>query len=489
MMSHETNVATKTPDLASVTPLITAVVTAVGAWKLFEPKMGRIRAIREELGRMETSFRVLYEFPQWLLISASTLIVAVLVIAFFDSFLPGVLTKFLPLIWAREIVQPANVIWVVFLMAALGGIIYWNLLTRILLVSSRLLALLPVPGLRNQFGPSGRSIGWHQVANVCEGPDKGSPLLVDHDQIDRVSWEVLAKLSSQSTNPPNYAAEPGGLSASEKANIALFGCIMEENTYAQRWPSPEWGKFYDSFTDIQKAEPIFTPSRLSAFSSGDAFFDDFRQRLDTALTAKGQPCPPNQSLAAAADVAKAWSLLKCKYHGDVLRIIPIWAPILGGKLFWLDLRLRSFPRLNSDGMRPQLLKLLIRWNTMPGVEGGVFVQPFAKRQAWLLLQEGALRALPETKEVTFHGTGQVGIARIAARQVVQEVSKLIAAGKTSEARAAAAKVGTSTWRREAAVDFVLWDWAGSDSKAAKSENWDKAKWRWKFEDNRVVRQG
>jgi hypothetical protein len=488
MTAPETNTATKTADLASVTPLITALVTAVGAWKLFEPKMGRIRAIREELGGMEASFRVLYELPQWMLISASTLIVACLVIAFFDSFLPGALTKHLPLIWAREIVQPANVIWIVFLMAALGGVIYWNLVTRILLALSWLLALLPIAGVRNRFGPRGRSIGWHQVRSVCEGPDKGSPLLVDHDQIDRLSWAVLARLSSLSANPPNYAAEPGGLSTSEKANIALFGCIMEENTYAQRWPSPEWSKFYDSFTDIQNADPIFTPSRLCAFRSGDAFFDDFRQRLDAALTAKGQPCPPNQSLAAAADVAKAWSLLTCKYHGDVLRIIPIWAPILGGKLFWLDLRLRSFPRLNTDGMRPQLLKLMIRWNTMPGVEGGVFVQPFAKRQAWLLLQEGALRTLPEMKEVTFHGTAQVGIARIAARQVVQQVSTLVAAGKTSEARAAAAKVGTSIWRLEAAADFVLWDWANSDRSAAKSDKWDKAKWRWKFEDNRVVRQ-
>jgi hypothetical protein len=311
-------------------------------------------------------------------------------------------------------------------------------------------------------------------------------LLVDHTAVDRVSWQVLAKLSSQSARPPNYAAEPEGFSASEKANIALFGCIMEQNTYANRWPSPDWAAFYDCLAEIQRVDPIFTPKQLGSFNSGDAFFANFRQLLDTALRARCQPSPPDRSLAAAADVIGAWNRLKDKYWGDVLKIIPAWAPLLGGKLFWLDRRLQSFPRLNDDGMRPQLLKLMIRWNTMPGVHGGIFVQPFAKRQAWLLLQEGVLRALPEMKEVTFYGTGQVGIARIAARQVIRRVSERISTQQTSEERAAAAKIGESQWSREEMADFVLWNWASTDSKTA---GWNEEKWRWKFEGGRIVRQG
>ena len=488
MKTAQNNASGSAPDLATVMPLITGIATALAAWKLFEPKFARIRALYEENGRLEPGFIVLYVIPQRILASVSAVIAAILIIAFVNSVWPIAIAHYIPIAFIIEITTPSNIILTIFLISIIAAIIYWNIVTRLLLLFSQLVALLPLPLLRNRFGPRGYSVGWHQTKCVCEGPDKGAPLLISRAAIERISWEVLGKLGNPGVKLPHFAAEPAGLSASEKANLALFGCVMEENFYANRWAPPDWAVFYEGLSEIHKQRPIFRPDELMSFGSGEAFFDFFRQRLDSVLTIKEQTPPPNRSLAAAGDIASIWNLLAERTDGDLLRLIPRWSWLLGGKLFWLDQRLRSFPRLKSEGMRPQLIKLLIRWNTLPNTRGGVFVQPFAKRQVWLLFQKGVLRALPEMKEVTFNGTGQVAIARFAARKVVERVSDLILARETPEAQAALAQVGDSRWDTEAAADFALWSWAATKYRTAQDANWDKNKWHWKFDvDGRVIR--
>ncbi|MGC2782147.1 MAG: hypothetical protein WA418_41590 [Bradyrhizobium sp.] len=475
----------KTPDPATWPAIAAAVVTAVGAYKLFEPKLERARAMRNEVGRLELSFRLLYQWPQYLLIAISTAIFLALVVAFVDSLRPGVLMSFSRMRILKMALAPENVIWVIFSLGIVGGVIYLNLLPRLLMGLTWSLSALPIPGLRNRFGPNGESLGWHQTAAVMEGPDKGAPLLIDDDAIGRVAWEVLSRLS-KNTGAGDFATEPAKLSASEKANIALFGCIIEAVHYAQRWESPSWSEFYASFADIQRTKPMFGPQQLQLFANGQAFFEDFRDRLHDALKARNQPCPPDRALAAAADVSRTWELLQ-KQEFDVLRLVPPFAGLFGGPVAWLDHRLRSFPRLGDAGMRPQLIKLLVRWKAIE-VQLGIFAQPFSKRQAWLLFQEGALRALPEVKEVTFHGTAQVPIVRTAVLRVIRRVELLIAEGASSEAQAVAQALGPSKWTRLERADFVLWSWAREAAKQAKAGNWDKAAWRWKFEDDRVQRQ-
>lgn len=482
--SNPTTVA-KAPELSTYMALITAVVTALGAWKLFEPKLERMRAIQNEVGRLDAGFRFFYQFPQYLLILVSTGIVTFLGLAFFDSLYPGILSIYMPQGAVSVVLAPQNIIGVVFSLGAASAVIYWNWLPRLFMGIAWLVAALPMFGLQNRFGSSGESLGWHQTAAVMEGPDKGQPLMVDDNAIERVAWSVLAKLS-QNAGARDYAAEPKMLSQSEKANLALFGCIMEANFYAQRWVSPSWAEFYASLADLQQTSPLFAPAQLLVFPSGQAFFEAFRDRLETALKARNQPCPPDRGLAAAADISGAWNALTARAHGDVLRLIPCCAPYFGGRIAWLDRRLRSFPRLKSDGMRPQLIKLLVRWNTLPA-SSGVFSQPFAKQQAWLLLQEGALRALPEMKEITFHSTGQVPIARIAALRVIRRVAVLIEEGASSEALAVASKLGPNSWSRLENADFILWSWARAEASQAVKDNWDKGKWRWKFEDDRILR--
>jgi hypothetical protein len=486
MGSPTTTPSAKASDLTSLTPILTAVATALGAWKLFEPKLERIRALRRETGRLEPGFRIFYQIPQYALIMVSTGVVLFLFLAFVDSFQPGFLATYFPIGLVRTALAPSNIIWIVFSIGGCGAIIYWNLISQLMLAASRLLSALPIPGIQNRFGPSGESLGWHQTTVVCEGPDKGSPLVIDDDAVDRVANGVLSRLNNYA-GADDFAAEPGNLGRAEKANIALFGCIMEENFYAQRWTAPRWSEFYSALADIEYSKPMFEPSRLLQFGTGQAFFDVFRNQLEITLKARNQPYPLDRGLAAAGDMVRTWDLLSIRAKGDVLALIPRFAAYFGGRTAWLDRELREFPRLNSDGMRPQLIKLLIRWKTLP-VGRGVFIQPFAKRQAWLLFQMGALRALPEVKEITFNGTGEVPIARIAALRVIKKVADLIQEGASEEALTVAARLGPTWWTRLERADFMLWSWAREEFNDARSDSWDKAKWHWKFEDDRLQRQ-
>jgi hypothetical protein len=468
---------------ANYAAIAAAIATAVGGYKLFEPKLERIRAIRNEVGRLDLGFRLFYEWPQYVLIALSITIFVDLVAAFFDTLHAGVITAVGPKGWLAMVLAPETTIWVVVSLPIVGAIIYWNGVPKLLLTLTRLLSALPIPGLQNRFGENGESLGWHQTAAVIEGPDKGQPLMIDDTGIDRVAWAVLARLS-KNAGAGAFAAEPDKLAESERANLALFGCILESIHYAQRWPLPKWGQFYASLADIQRTDGLFTPQSLLTYQTGHAYFEVLRDRLNKALKSRHEPAPPDRSLAAAADISRAWELLTARAKGDVLQLAPPLTRFLGGRVAWLDRRLRSFPQLAGVGMRPQLIKLLIRWHTLP-VSPGVFAQPFSAGQAWLLLQAGGLRALPEMKEVTFNGRGQIPIARLAAVKVARRVAKLIGEGVSSEAVSVAQALGNDRWTRLERADFTFWSWA---REAAKAAGTDEAPLRWKLDAGRVQRK-
>jgi len=482
-------------DFSTFSPFVAAIVAAGGAFALFEPKLERIRVMKNETGRFELGFLWCYAVPQWILISVSVVVVLFLVLACLDVIQPSTVSG-LPMIGlARAAFDIHYIAWTIVAAAILAIFIRWNWLPRILLFAARTLSVLPMPGLRNCFGPQGESVGWHQAKAVCEGPDKGAPLLIKDEDVDRVARVVLTRLSQKITaggDEKNYADEPSGFPPEVKANMLLFGCIMEVNFSVNRWTRPDWKPFYAGLADIQAATPMFAPLEVLSFNNGNDFFATFRERLDLALTARGLVPPPNQGLEAAGDVVRAWELLK-KAKGDTLRLMPWFAPVLCGRVWWLDRRLRAFPRMNNDGMRPQLIKLLTRWGCLP-ITDGLFVQPFSKSIAWLLMQEGAIAALPETKEVTFNSFGQTPISRLAMKRILRRVAELINEGASAEAIAVAAKVGPSTWRRFEAGDFILWSWSHEARKEAAGPTgvattpWDKAKWKWKFDDDRIVRQ-
>ena len=410
----------------TVMTLVTAIVGAFGAFAIFQPKLAISAAMKRETGFVEPAFRMLYVIPQYL--SALTIVgfCVLLVAAFIHSIRPDVFahSHFLTNVGSFFIL--GNVVWIVFLAAVIGAIVQFNLLSWVLLIVSAVASFLPIPLLRGAFGRYGQSAGWLQAWSICRAWDKGQPLLLSRPEIERLGDSVLFRLANPALGSNDFAETPISATLDARANIALFGCILEATHYAQDWKAPSWSEFYAALAAIHDQTKMFDPSELQKLGFSNEFVEQFRARLVAEIKSRAQLCPPDNYLAAAGHLSTTWNALH-RHAGSVLNLIPFWAPLLGGRLYWLDQRLKRLPMLNSEGMRPQLIKLLARWGTLPWAKAAVFVQPFAKRQGWLLLQENALRVFPVQNDVTFFDVGDVQLTRIACLKISREVEKKVRA--------------------------------------------------------------
>jgi hypothetical protein len=204
------------------------------------------------------------------------------------------------------------------------------------------------------------------------------------------------------------------------------------------------------------------------------------------MIAEGETVPDGEYFAVGSSLAKAWEILRSN-GGSVIGMLPWYAGLLGTKLFWLRRSLSAFPLLDADGMRPQTIKLMARWGATPWVKAAAFLHPFAKIQGWLLLQESALTVLPEQKDVTFFGVGDIPIVRETCSRIYAHIAKNVREAMTAEAQMVAAKYSTE-WDLAAAADFMLWSLAREEIKRGEADNWKASNgWRWKFSNGRATR--
>ncbi|MGA8149118.1 MAG: hypothetical protein WB870_16305 [Gallionellaceae bacterium] len=473
-------------DVTAVT-LIAAITAALGAFAIFQPKLAIGVAMKRETGSVEPAFRWLYVVPQYINIAVIIGLCMILIAAFVQSISPNILPQcpFLTLFGGFFVLD--NILWILFWAAVIVAVVKGNWLSWTLLILCRAVSLLPIHRIQGVFGPNGRSAGWLQAWNICRAWDKGQPLLICHDKIVPVADTILYRLSQPDTGASNFAATPAATSVDARANIALFGCILEATHYVHNWTPPAWSEFYASLATIHSRSGLFDPKKLQEFESGSSFASQLRNELVAEITLRSQPIPQDQYLAAADSLASTWEQLS-KYSGSVLNLIPSWARWVGGRLYWLDRRLSRLPMLhNKEGMRPQLIKLLLRWQTIPWDKTSVFIQPFAKKQSWLLLQEAVLRVLPEQKDVTYWTIGDVQLTRIACMELFEIVSAKVRLRQSEEAREVDKKYPTK-WDLYAAADFSLWNLASENVLKGQSENWEAKKgWRWKLEDGRAYK--
>lgn len=468
----------------TVMTLVTAIGTALGAFAIFQPKIAIAASMKRETGVIEPAFRILYSIPQYLNMIVVGGVLVALIAAFIHALYPAFLANYALFNQINSFFILENLGWILLLVAALAVVIQINWLCWVLLAISAFGAMLPIWRFRGAFGRKGQSAGWHQAFNICRAWDKGFPLLICPDEIERLANQILFRLTQPDSSTTNFADKPKNADSIAAANIALFGCILESTHYAQRWDSPKWSVFYDALSTIHDSTQIFNPQKLTAFTSGEVFSDFLRGELVTTMTARSQPIPPDKYLAAAGYISVCWAKLK-ERDGSLFKLVPCCAALFGGRMFWLDRALSRLPMLNNEGMRPQLIKLLLRWKTIPWAKPTVFTQPFAKGQAWLLLQEGALRVLPGQNDVTFWGSGDVALVQIACLRIFRRVAQIVAAKDSTEAKNVAAKY-TGQWDLFAAADFALWDWAKVDAERGRSDSWSATKgWRWKSEAGRA----
>jgi len=482
-MTEQATPAKMATDITAMT-IIAAIVAALGAVAIFQPKFAISAAMKRETGSVEPAFRVLYAVPQYLNVALIAGLCIALIGACVQSIDPAIFAQYRFLTSLGGFFVPNNIIWIILMAAFIGAIVKFNWLSWILLALSRTASFLPIPWLQGVYGPHGQSVGWLQAFNVCRAWDSGQPILLCHDQIDRVADQVLFRLSQPASSASNFAARPTKASTAARANIALFGCVLEATHYAQKWSLPPWAEFYAALAAIHTRTQLFEPSELQKIASGDEFADRLRGELVSEMSLQRQPIPDDKYLAAADSLASIWNRLHPR-SGNVLNLIPAGARLVGGSLYWLDRRLSELPMLNSEGMRPQLIKLLARWETIPWAKTSVFIQPFAKKQGWLLLQETALRVFPEQKDVTFWSVGDVQLTRLACIEVFENVKAKVRHPQSAEAKSVN-QAHPEEWDLFAAADYCLWNMASEMEASGRADNWDTKKgWRWKFENGRA----
>jgi hypothetical protein len=455
----------------TVMTLVAAIAAAFGAFAILQPKFAVGAAMKRQVGSVETAFRRIYIAPQFVGMGAIVVVCLILLAAFVHSLIPAATSSELLDQFASFFVLQ-NLVWIVLLASILGGVIYTNAISWFVLGVSAIAS-----------SRRGQSAGWHQALNVCSSWDKGHPLLISSSEVERLANEVLRRLTLKMVSE-NFAAKPSHASNASAANIALFGCILEAVHYSQRWTTPKWGQFYASLDAINRNTKLFEPAEILKFKSAKQFSDQFRSQAVAELGSRREPVPTDSYLAAAEPIGLAWKRLANR-GGSVLELAPSWTRFVGGRTFWLDLRLSHFPMLGDKSMRPQLIKLLARWKALPWATPDVFAQPFARRLGWLLLQEGAVQVLSDQKDVTFKDIGDVALTQIACLRIYHRVAEMVATDFSSEATAVGKQYPTA-WDLFAAADFVLWDWATQQERRGKGEHWDGTKgWKWKLEDGKA----
>jgi hypothetical protein len=479
--------AEKAASDVTIMAVVAAIGTILAAFQLFQPKFAIGLAMKRETGNVEKGYWFFYEFPLWVIAFIVFVIWVVLLLALLHQLAPGFVPVFAVTKPALDLLALQNLIPVLLLVACVASFIQLNILSWVFLWVGRGLAMLPIPELNGAFGLDGRSAGWHQAWCICRNWDKGQPLLISQENIDRLADLLLLKVANATNAGIDFADRPAKASAAAAANIALIGCIIEEAHIVNRWKSPKsWNSFYNALETIHENEGIFEPETLTNFSSGRAFSQRVRDLLAAQMTEKSEVVPEGSYFAAASYVAKAWDILE-SHGGSVLCIVPWHAFSPSAKVYWLNRRLSNFPLLREDGMRQQTIKLMARWDAAPWIKQASFLHPFAKGQAWLLLQESALVVLPEQKDVTFWGSGDVGIVKAACGRIFTRVIASVAEGLSTEAKSVATKYKTE-WDLIAAADFVLWSWARHDANKGRDENWEATKgWRWKLNNGRASR--
>lgn len=474
----------KAPPDVTLIALISAIGTALAAFQLFQPKFAIGFAMKRETNRVEPGFWMFYSLAQWAMLVVVGTIILVLSFAFVTHLYP---VTWLDPPWLRQVfdfLTPEHLLVVLLMGACLAAIVQLNVLSWILLCISGLLSLLPIPKLSGAFGNDGRSAGWHQAKCICLTWDKGQPLLISRENIERVADDLLFKMSS--TKPiANFAAKPTAMSEAAAANVALIGSIIENAHALNRWTKPSnWSVFFKALEDVHATDELFEPKTIAAAKSPLEYSERLRNLLADRMRNANEPVPEGNYFAVGSALTTALGLLRAE-GSSIIGMIPWYAGLFGSKLFWLNRTLGKFPTLDGDSLRPQVVKLIGRWGAAPWIKAAAFRPPFSNTQGWLLLQESALTVFPEQKDVTFWGIGDKAIVREACRRVYAHLHKAVQDGLTTEAKKVKVAYPTD-WDLLSAADFVLWSHATEEKRRGDADEWKASMgWRWKLNNGRA----
>ncbi|MGD1157548.1 MAG: hypothetical protein ABSA41_17210 [Terriglobia bacterium] len=437
------------------------------AVKQVEGRLSRIREIRDRGGQLGSWFCLSYECPQYIY----RLALVLCTIAGLSALSGGVLEIFnVRRLTSLQLFFDDYWLKIVALGLLLLLITYVDGITRVPVWA---LSCLPTRWLPSVL----ESPAWFNVRQYSNVLEKPKPLVIAQIGVDRLADFALVQLVSGSYRTEHFADKPTDLSTDERANAALFGCLLEQEHYVRRWGMREWRPFYAAVAGAREGEvSVFAPNFLQAARrEARDYYAIIRELVNPHLTiARQEPLP--DSGAVAEDVMKAIDLLNAMYGGSAANLARTSRTGNHVDLRLAFERVEQFPHFSGEGMRPQFLKIAVRWDVWPGVATGNFIYPFSSSLAALFLGREAVVTLREVDQFSFKSTEERRIVREAMRQTVSTVDRRLRTVDRKDYQAFYAELQAKSghpveWELAEHVDFVLWSEAYELGRHDGFDNW------------------
>lgn len=485
MPSNQTTVQS---DL-SINPVIGQVLGAIAAliagWKALEPRYARLRKFSRDGGRYNLALRLLYWVPQALNVGLMLLLICCLIFALFGGLDAAKLLPTSMLGPNNFIVGAARAVygygWVLVLAAAVFGVVvYLDVFAFVALWAARVINYLP--GVSGRFGPNGDSLGWYQASELLSNQGNAQLFWIDEYGVERLAAAVFEKMAKEDAAGTDRAATPDKATTSERANIALIGCIIEQIETDLKKPTRKWDSFYAALAEAAESQKLFSPDTLVSHNAQTSFAERIRIGVNPVLASKGEQAI---GIYIDEDVDAATQILRARFHGDASRLASGWRRHMFGQITALFQNARLFPRLAADKMRPQFVKLCIRWDVIPAAVPRVFLQPFSINIGWLELHYGALKPLSDQVAVNFNSPIDRPASVIVATTVMEEVLRRLnvsvsAATKALRDRYSKISEPKRSWLIRQEADTTMWRLARELVAEGRKCEWKGDDWQWKL---------
>lgn len=278
----------QTGALMGILPGLTQILAPIGAtvvgWRVLTSRNQRWNMLQREAGKTEVGLRLLYRLPHAFNLAVLVALIVLLLLASYGAILRG--KAMAPSVEFMSPINPWSLFvydhawWLVIVACIAGVAVFFDLFSRIFVFGARLLSWLPIPTLHGRFGPNGESIGWHQASEFLRNQDKAQLFWIDSHGVERVATIIFERMATEEGVLRDYASTPAQESISEKANIALFGCIMEQIETDLKMPRRRWDIFYDALAKASEEENLLS-NRIFLCMTGKSPLDRIFEKLST----------------------------------------------------------------------------------------------------------------------------------------------------------------------------------------------------------------
>jgi hypothetical protein len=408
-----------------------AVLTIAAAVPIIEERLGRVKEIERQVGKLPRLVYAYYvnfqHFYKWGLLSI-TFVGFIMVCAFiYRLAYPSA-----PMYAWLETLQVHGlelvIAWFVF-----GFVMYTNFFSRLGKWLGFVLTLPPV--LRTIFGTDrlDRHPAWQALNEFINSNKNAKPLIISHGSAQGFADGFIQILDRQAMAPENRAEPPVMPAGADPrsfrqrmSNALLAGCIIEEAHYLPNagFPKRKWGPLYRNLQDLAASTELLTVHHLKSRIIGNDFSLELLANLNKRLAACGQPEVP-ASPTLIQNLTATLNALVMRYGADAAAIDPERRDLWRSQWDIIRARVSSLPSPSSESMRVQFMKLAVVWGIWTNLDLREFYFAFSKRVAALMLDRSIIRVPSDVKSLRFDTDEERQVARAAEKIIISAAQRLV----------------------------------------------------------------